>query len=473
MELRQQRNRVDINIMNGQQEQPVSLSSYFDENDPELHSQLEKERQIKFDKNDRLRTNSNPNHVNHKWKKDIEVNENQIERRSELKNSISLILSEQNTQTNPNIDLNYISPKYNTSLNPSSSHLQQHSASPSLEDTLAILNSIPPRDPRGHKEKEPEPKQPKLQQHAGLMGVIEIFHEIMEPIIEEEKEETPKDNGDNDQSEHTIEPKLFTTGNDRLGKNDSGTQLQTTVNGEANLEINITKTSAKTPPHNINESDGLGGNGCGTQLQAATNDNGHENHQAIDNTGNEDNNEQVNDNRIGGQQQLNNQESNNETRHQQDSVNDKPGEIGSPHTTHSEQELRNSNTSQPKGQPPLITKPPELGQVKEKVVVPKQKTQQVNEHDTRSRTGQPKSVPDKSLGSLEATANSDTLNHFTPQQKQRKKADIAQVTVDKSAKHSKGNKTSVGSKKQKQGFNSDNQIEIEPDSETDEKDQLD
>ncbi|KAA6358019.1 MAG: hypothetical protein EZS28_046453, partial [Streblomastix strix] len=211
-----------------------------------------------------------------------------------------------------------------------------------------------------------------------------------------------------------------------------------------------------------------GGNGCGTQLQAATNDNGHENHQAIDNTGNEDNNEQANDNRTGEQQQLNSQESNNETQHQQNRVNNKPGEIGSPHTSHPEQEVRNPNTSQPKVQPPLITKPPELGQVKGKVVVPKQKIQQVNEHDTRSKTGQ-----SKSLGSPEARANSDTLNHFTPQQEQRKKADVALVTVDKSVKHSKGHKTSVGSKKQKQVFNSDNQIEIEPDSETDEPDQLD
>ncbi|KAA6366944.1 MAG: hypothetical protein EZS28_037531, partial [Streblomastix strix] len=88
-----------------------------------------------------------------------------------------------------------------------------------------------------------------------------------------------EDNGDNDQSEHAIEPKHFTNGNDGLRKNDSGTQLQATVNGEANPEINITKTSANTSPHNVNGSDGLGGNGCGTQLQAATNENGHENHQ--------------------------------------------------------------------------------------------------------------------------------------------------------------------------------------------------
>ncbi|KAA6370586.1 MAG: hypothetical protein EZS28_033886, partial [Streblomastix strix] len=51
------------------------------------------------------------------------------------------------------------------------------------------------------------------------------------------------DNEDNDQSEHAIEPKHFTNGNDGLRKNDSGTQLQATVNGEANPEINITKTS--------------------------------------------------------------------------------------------------------------------------------------------------------------------------------------------------------------------------------------
>ncbi|KAA6353781.1 MAG: hypothetical protein EZS28_050693, partial [Streblomastix strix] len=212
---------------------------------------------------------------------------------------------------------------------------------------------------------------------------------------------------------------------------------------------------------------------CGTQLQAATNDNGHENHQAIDNTGNEDNNEQTNDNRIRRQQQQNSQGSNNEIQHQQDSVNNKQGEIGSPHTTHPEQEIGNPNTSQPKVQPPLITKPPELGQIKGKVVVLKQKIQQPNEHDTRSRTGQLKSVPNKSQGSPKARANSDTSNHFTQQQLRRKKADVAPVTEDKSAKRSKGNKTSAGSKKQKQGLNSEYQIEIELDSETDQSDQLD
>ncbi|KAA6354129.1 MAG: hypothetical protein EZS28_050344, partial [Streblomastix strix] len=72
-------------------------------------------------------------------------------------------------------------------------------------------------------------------------------------------------------------------------------------------------------------------------------------------------------------------------------------------------------------QPPLITTLLELGQVKGKVVVPKQRIQPTNDHDTRSKTSQLKSVPNKSLGSPEARATSDTPNHFTLLQKQRKK----------------------------------------------------
>ncbi|KAA6396700.1 MAG: hypothetical protein EZS28_007768, partial [Streblomastix strix] len=83
------------------------------------------------------------------------------------------------------------------------------------------------------------------------------------------------------------------------------------------------------------------------------------------------------------------------------------------------------------------------------------------------------SVPDKSLGSTEAGAKSDTPNNFIPQQEQRKKADVARVTEDKSAKHFIVNKIRQGSKKQKQGFNSENQIEIEPDTGTDQPDWLD
>ncbi|KAA6382880.1 MAG: hypothetical protein EZS28_021592, partial [Streblomastix strix] len=64
-------------------------------------------------------------------------------------------------------------------------------------------------------------------------------------------------------------------------------------------------------------------------------------------------------------------------------------------------------------------------------VVPKQRIQPSFDHDSRSKTGLPKSVPNKFLENLEARANSDTLNHFTPQQEQRKKADVAPVTENK------------------------------------------
>ncbi|KAA6382532.1 MAG: hypothetical protein EZS28_021942 [Streblomastix strix] len=100
---------------------------------------------------------------------------------------------------------------------------------------------------------------------------------------------------------------------------------------------------------------------------------------------------------------------------------------GSLRTTLSEQELGNQNISQSRSQPPLIATPPELDQVKGKVVIPKQGMQPNNDLDTRSKTGQPKTVADKCLGSTEASANSVTLNHFTSKQEQRKKADVAQL----------------------------------------------
>ncbi|KAA6378605.1 MAG: hypothetical protein EZS28_025865, partial [Streblomastix strix] len=380
---------------------------------------MEKERQIEFDRKHKAKIQQQSQPQQSLIQKDPEVIENQTQWRSELKNPISLIQPDQNTQANPNIDLNYISPLHNSPSKPSSPHPQQYSPSPSFEETLAILRTISPGDPRGYKEREPERKQPKLQQYAGLMDVVERFHEIMKPIIEEEKKKykvilpgqykecpnqdgpaffyplknyrpTPvlrfkdlnlseeqwkanlprgsyipgllnvidgvagfinihpqiyqsipeavkgliifaaeqivqsetetedqeqltnelerivadrtDDNGDDDQFTHAIEPKHFTNGNDGLGENDCGRSYKTIVNGEANPEINITKISANTPPNNVNGSDRLGGNGCGTQLQAATKENGYQNHHAIDNTGIESNNEQVNDNRTGGQQ---------------------------------------------------------------------------------------------------------------------------------------------------------------------------
>ncbi|KAA6370515.1 MAG: hypothetical protein EZS28_033960 [Streblomastix strix] len=93
----------------------------------------------------------------------------------------------ENTQANSNIDLNYIRPLHNTPHKPSSPHPQQHSVSPSLKETLTLLRAVSPGDPQGYKEREPEPKQQKLQQYTGLVEVIERFHEVMKPIIEEEK----------------------------------------------------------------------------------------------------------------------------------------------------------------------------------------------------------------------------------------------------------------------------------------------
>ncbi|KAA6360761.1 MAG: hypothetical protein EZS28_043712, partial [Streblomastix strix] len=145
-----------------------------------------REREIEFDRKKQAKIQQQFQVQQSQIEKDPEVNENQIERRSELKNSISLIRSEQNTKANPNIDLNYISPLHNTSHKPSSPHPLQHSPSAFLEETLAIQRTISPGDPEGYKEKESEPKQPKLQQCTGQLDVVEMFHEIMKPIIEEE-----------------------------------------------------------------------------------------------------------------------------------------------------------------------------------------------------------------------------------------------------------------------------------------------
>ncbi|KAA6398780.1 MAG: hypothetical protein EZS28_005692 [Streblomastix strix] len=91
-----------------------------------------------------------------------------------------------NTQANSNVDYNCISPQHNTS-HKSISPRTQLSPSQILKETLTILRTISPGGLRGHKEKDPERKQPKLQQYAGQMDVVERFHEIMKPIIEEEK----------------------------------------------------------------------------------------------------------------------------------------------------------------------------------------------------------------------------------------------------------------------------------------------
>ncbi|KAA6366943.1 MAG: hypothetical protein EZS28_037530 [Streblomastix strix] len=125
---------------------------------------MEKERQMEFDKKQQAK-NQQPS----------QLQQSQMEK------------DQENSLANPNIDLNYTSPQHNTSHKLSSPHPQQHSPSPPLEETLIILRTISTRDVRGYKEKESEPKQPKLQQYAGLMDLIERFHEILKQIVEEEK----------------------------------------------------------------------------------------------------------------------------------------------------------------------------------------------------------------------------------------------------------------------------------------------
>ncbi|KAA6368737.1 MAG: hypothetical protein EZS28_035736 [Streblomastix strix] len=83
--------------------------------------------------------------------------------------------------------LNYLCPLYNKRHKSLSPHPQQHSPSPSLEETLAILRTISPGDPRVYKEKEPERKQPKLQQYEELMDIVKRFQQIMKPIMGDER----------------------------------------------------------------------------------------------------------------------------------------------------------------------------------------------------------------------------------------------------------------------------------------------
>ncbi|KAA6335384.1 MAG: hypothetical protein EZS28_052973, partial [Streblomastix strix] len=74
-----------------------------------------------------------------------------------------------------------------------------------------------------------------------VMGLITFAAEQIIETENEDKEQLTReldrivadgtdDNEDNDQSEHAIEPKHVTNGNYGLRKNDSGMQLQATVN---------------------------------------------------------------------------------------------------------------------------------------------------------------------------------------------------------------------------------------------------
>ncbi|KAA6393996.1 MAG: hypothetical protein EZS28_010475 [Streblomastix strix] len=260
------------------------------------------------------------------------------------------------------------------------------------------------------------------------------------------------DNRDADQSEHTTKPKHFTNGNNGLRKNDSGTQLQAIINGEANHEINITKISTNTSSNNVNGLDGLGGYGCRTQLYAATNENEYLSHQAIDNTGIENNYEQANNNKTGRKKPI-------KDLTMKANMNKK--------LIFKIMEILNLKRQYHFTQP--------IPNKSQKIKIFHQSNashpQSLHLQNQANKTGSPKSIPDKPLESPEAKTNSDSPNHFIPQQEQRKKADVAPVTENKSAKRSKGNRTSAGSKKLNQGSNSENQIE--PDYEIDQPEQLD
>ncbi|KAA6377017.1 MAG: hypothetical protein EZS28_027459, partial [Streblomastix strix] len=127
---------------------------------------MEKERQIEFDKKHQAKNQQQLQPQQLQIEKDPEINENQIERRSELKKPISLIQSDLNTQANQNINSNYICPLHNSPYKSFSPHPQQYSPEPPLEETIAILRTISSGDPRGHNERESKPKQQKLQQYA-------------------------------------------------------------------------------------------------------------------------------------------------------------------------------------------------------------------------------------------------------------------------------------------------------------------
>ncbi|KAA6382724.1 MAG: hypothetical protein EZS28_021749 [Streblomastix strix] len=122
--------------------------------------------------------------------KDPEVKENQRQNRLELKIPISFLQYDSNTQTNINLDFNYISPQHNRPHKSLSLYSQQHSPSITLEEQLAVLRNISLRDSQEHKEKEPDQKEPSLQQYAGLMDVVERLHEIMELQVENEKKKS-------------------------------------------------------------------------------------------------------------------------------------------------------------------------------------------------------------------------------------------------------------------------------------------
>ncbi|KAA6365595.1 MAG: hypothetical protein EZS28_038877, partial [Streblomastix strix] len=202
---------------------------------------------------------------------------------------------------------------------------------------------------------------------------------------------------------------INTRGSNR--KNDSGTQLQATVNGEANPEFNITKTSANTPPHNENGSDGLGGNGCGTQLQAATNENGHETiRQSITLAMKTITNKQMT---------IKSEDSNNQTVKNltmKPNINRIVQTIDQERQDHLTQLIPNKKQETQtlhnlKSNLLQSLNPQNQAKQKERLQYLNRRLNKLMNTILERKTGQSKLIPDKSLGSLEARTNSDTLNH--------------------------------------------------------------
>ncbi|KAA6393995.1 MAG: hypothetical protein EZS28_010474 [Streblomastix strix] len=82
------------------------------------------------------------------------------------------------------MDYNHISPQHDTPTCPFHNTFNDTHHNPYLKKHQLYQEQIP-------QEIDTERKQPKLQQYAGRMDVVERFHEIMKPIIEQ-KMKNPK-----------------------------------------------------------------------------------------------------------------------------------------------------------------------------------------------------------------------------------------------------------------------------------------
>ncbi|KAA6366231.1 MAG: hypothetical protein EZS28_038243 [Streblomastix strix] len=61
------------------------------------------------------------------------------------------------------------------------------SDSPTVEETKYLFRIISPEESQGEKIREPESKKTQKQQYAGIIEVMDKFHKLMEPVIQQEK----------------------------------------------------------------------------------------------------------------------------------------------------------------------------------------------------------------------------------------------------------------------------------------------